>query len=164
MSETTSNSKDIMEKETFSYDSLPFVKRSKQGLSHWEVEPTGYATGCMIGAEYAAAFLNYLKNGSNYSPNLVSIASSMKNESYSSSEDNDTRGHEVGFFYFLEEILQAASKDYDFEAHLAKKQDWHKNFLIRLAKEEAEDKKTRSDRARYAAMIRWHGSQAENIA
>jgi len=135
---------------------LPFVQDTPEGRKFWHAEPADYGTGCAIGSKYAVAYLNYLKEEHSGPGLLVWIVGQMENEEYNAGKLEDTRGHEVGFLSFLDTMLLAASKHFDFEGyHAERRQSWE-NY-------KAAEKKNRSDRARKAAMIRWHGKDSEAV-
>jgi len=135
---------------------LPFVRGTPEGRKFWHAEPADYGEGCELGSEYAVAYLNYLKKNDSGLGLLDLITSHMGHEEYNSEKLENTRGHKVGFLSFLDTILKAASEHFDFEGYHAERQQSWDNY-------KAAEKKVRSDRARKAAMVRWHGKDSQAV-
>lgn len=99
------------ELEEVSARALPFVSkqdRSKPGKKYWDVKPINdYSLACNIGAEYAAHFVQYLKNN----PNDVEInllGSIVEDMDFT--DDSGAKGYHVGFFTYLEFLLYKSVK------------------------------------------------------
>ncbi|ECY9625004.1 hypothetical protein AVH85_10525 [Salmonella enterica subsp. enterica serovar Cerro] len=97
-----------------SLSALPFVYRPKRGFknaSNWRVPPTDdYGLACKIGREYAAHFVQYLKDnpcwvGSNTLGHIVA-AIDFKDET-------GAKGYWVGFFSHLERLIHAQAQRMD---------------------------------------------------
>lgn len=97
-----------------SYWELPFTFFPKRGgsyktISHWRVPPTdNYGLGCRMGREYAAHFIQYLKDnpgtvGMNW---LGQIAKDID-----FADDSGAKGYWVGFFSHLERYIVAGAQN-----------------------------------------------------
>lgn len=104
-----------------SLSALPFVFRPKRGFknaSNWRVPPTDdYGLACEIGREYAAHFVQFMKDnpywvGSNTLGAIVS-AIDFKDES-------GAKGYWVGFFSHLERLIYATAQRIDVFADVDK--------------------------------------------
>ena len=92
---------------------LPFVCQPRRGFknaSNWRVPPTDdYGLACKMGAEYAAHYVQYLKNNSWVSSNLLgNIAKDIDFQDIS-----DAMGYWVGFFSYLERLILAQAQRMD---------------------------------------------------
>lgn len=98
-------------------DRFPFVQRTsmRTDRSRWLAEEYGYGAACAKGREYAAYIALYLKaNPSFAGSNIISkITQEME-----FSDDSDSKGYRVGFFSFLEMMVQKFSRDHDVCSYL----------------------------------------------
>ncbi|RXZ38149.1 hypothetical protein D9O50_00955 [Oxalobacteraceae bacterium CAVE-383] len=98
----------------FSFLKLPFVSRRKHGSqtsSNWSVPLIDdYAQACDIGREYAAHFVQYLKDNPDMcgANSLGHIASNIDFK-----DESDAQGYWVGFFSHLERIIFAQAQRMD---------------------------------------------------
>lgn len=97
-----------------SLSALPFVYRPKRGFknaSNWRVPPTDdYGLACKIGREYAAHFVQYLKDnpcwvGSNTLGHIVA--------GIDFKDETGAKGYWVGFFSHLERLIHAQAQRMD---------------------------------------------------
>jgi len=101
------------------FHELPFILKSRGGLvkfNNWDVPPTdNYGLACNVGREYAAHFVQYLKdNPSVVGSNLLGrIAADIDFK-----DKTAAKGYWVGFFAHLECLIHAQSKNIDVFADL----------------------------------------------
>jgi hypothetical protein len=119
-----------------SLSALPFVYRPKRGFknaSNWRVPPTDdYGLACEIGQEYAAHFVQYMKDnpywvGSNTLGAIVS-AIDFKDES-------GAKGYWVGFFSHLERLIYATAQRIDVFADVDKINAYYAEIAAKRALE-----------------------------
>jgi hypothetical protein len=97
-----------------SFLSLPFVYRAEDDPSrnsNWHVPPTSdYAHASQIGRDYTAYFVHYLKDHDDgFGVNALGYI--VKDIDFS--DESGTKGYWVGFFSYLERLLQAQAKTMD---------------------------------------------------
>jgi hypothetical protein len=98
--------------ELHPYWELPFNFFPKRGgsyktISHWRVPPTDdYGVGCLVGREYAAHFVQYLKdNPSSAGSNFLGLIA----KDIDFADESGAKGYWVGFFSQLERIIYMGS-------------------------------------------------------
>lgn len=93
---------------------LPFVhrpERAPRNASNWHVPPTDdYGLACEIGREYAAHFVQYMKDNPRWvgSNTLGNIAAAID-----FTDESGAKGYWVGFFSYLERLIHAQAQRID---------------------------------------------------
>eukprot|EP01042_Synura_sphagnicola_P015857 gene15857-biopygen15870 len=105
---------------TTSFLKLPFVYRAKRGFrctSNWHVAPTDdYEKACAMGHEYAAHFVRYLGDRAGFF-GVNALGNIVKDIDFS--DDSCAKGYWIGFFSYLERLIQAQAQDMDVFADVA---------------------------------------------
>ncbi|HEX5277482.1 MAG TPA: hypothetical protein VFW42_07430 [Fluviicoccus sp.] len=99
---------------------LPFVYRPKRGSkelsSNWRVTPTtDYAHACNTGREYAAHFIQWLRQSDMAMGNALGliVADMAATVAPARGSDDATHGYAVGFLSYLERLLAHAAESVD---------------------------------------------------
>lgn len=100
--------------------SLPFVADKKvkrhNVRSFWAVEPTdNYGQACVDGYQFACDYLQFLKQ--NPSSSGMGILGAIVRDMARHDLGTETNGYSVGFMCFMDEMLAAAAKHFDFYRH-----------------------------------------------
>ena len=102
---------------------LPFVSRperkdKKARHSNWNVPAAeDYGVACEIGREYAAHYIQYLKDNPGQMPILNCIVSDIDFE-----DKSNTKGYWVGFISYLDRLLRAQARQLDVFADVDREQ------------------------------------------
>lgn len=121
---------------------LPFVSSSEalsdnRAVNYWSAPAIDdYAEACMIGKEFAAHFVQYLKD------NPAVVASNQLGLIVNDMDFDDTsaaKGYWVGFFSYLERLLYAQAKRMDVFADLEQLKAQHEVFMDKYLRQQDDD-------------------------